>query len=200
MLSSSQFHNDFATWAVSTHEIGINGLKLSRNLSIEAFNNLLKEQHDDLFSWELVQPTHADFFITRENDKAFKVQMNCDLIVRCPCVRCLEPVNYKLAIDFVITMMEGTELGPDEIPGDYSFDSDSVETNDDTETAVGYFFGRTIDLGLILREQIFLEAPDYPECQSPKAMAQATCKPAAALLSKEVSTRENPFVKFWKTN
>jgi len=200
MFSSSQFHSDFAPWVVSTHEIGVNGLKLSRSVGIEAFNALLKEQNDSLFSWQLMHATQADFLITRENDKAFKVHVKSHIIVRCACVRCLEPVGFELDLNFVITMMEGSELGPDEIAGDYSFDSDCVEANADTDTAVGYFFHRNIDLGLILREQIFLEVPDYPECQSPKAMAQATCKPATALLSKEVSTRENPFVKFWKTN
>lgn len=199
MLSSSQFHSDFATWTVSTHEIGINGLKLSRVISTDALSALLKEQNNELFSWRLVEPSQADFIITREN-KSFKVQLCCNLVLSCSCVRCLEPVGFKLALDFEITMMEGTELGPDEIPGDYSFDSDCVESTTNDDTAVGYFFGRTIDLGLILREQIFLEVPDYPECQSPKAMAEATCKPAIALLSTPVSTRENPFVKFWKTN
>jgi len=43
MLSSSQFHSDFATWAVSTHEVGVNGLKLSRLISIESFNAAFKE-------------------------------------------------------------------------------------------------------------------------------------------------------------
>ena len=200
MLASSQFHNDFATWTVSVYEIGVNGLNLKRSLSTAALSALLKEQHNEIFSWQLLEPSEVEISISRDNDKAFKVHMCCSLILSCSCVRCLEPTSFKLALDFIITMMEGSELGPDEIPGDYSFDSDCVETTDDSDNAVGYFFGRTIDLGLILREQIFLEVPDYPECQSPAAMIKATCKAPLALLSTPVSTRENPFVKFWKTN
>jgi uncharacterized metal-binding protein YceD (DUF177 family) len=200
MLSSSQFHSDFATWAVSTHEVGVNGLKLSRLISIESFNAAFKEAGNELFSWQLVEASTIDFILTQENDKAFKVHACADLRVRCACVRCLEPVDFKLALDFGITMMEGSELGPDQTPGDYAFDSDCVESLTEDDNAVGYFLGRTIDLGLILREQIFLEVPDYPECQSPKAMGEATCKLATALLSTQMSTRENPFVKFWKTN
>jgi uncharacterized metal-binding protein YceD (DUF177 family) len=188
MFSSSQFHSDFATWIISTHEIGITGLNLTRSLSTDALSALIKEPHDDLFSWELLEATQAKFIISQENAQVFKVHIKSPLVLKCSCVRCLEPVNYNLDINFVITMMQGSELSADEIPGDYSFDSDC---EDSQEHAVGYFFGNTIDLGLILREQIFLEVPDYPECQ-------ATCKQADALLSTQMSTRENPFVKFWK--
>lgn len=200
MLSSSEFHSDFATWTVSTHEIGINGLKLSRFISPQALSAALKEERNELFSWRLLKPSEVKFNISRENDKAFKVHVASYLILSCSCVRCLEPVSFELALDFEITMIEGSELGPDLSQGDYSFDSDCVESGTDDDTAVGYFFGRSIDLGLILREQVFLEVPDYPDCQSPKAMGKATCKRAEALLSTEMSTRENPFVKFWKTN
>lgn len=199
MLSSSEFHSDFKAFKISIHEVGINGLAINRILSAEAFTALLKEPHNELFSWRALKPVELKFNLTRENDHVFKVEAQAKLPLNCTCVRCLEPVAHEICLDFAIIMIEGTELSrQDEDPNFCSFDSD--EADSDSDTNVSYFLDRTLDLGLILREQIFLEAPDYPHCAGETALLKSACKPVVALISEESIIRENPFVKFWKTN
>lgn len=196
-MLSSEFHSDFASWMLSTHEISINGALFTLPLKRDALSALLKETQE--FSWEAHEDSSVKFAIKRENKHTFKVHTQCVLSLKTPCIRCLEPTIYNFNLDFCITMLESSELfGTREDPLSYSFDSDHVESDDDK--AVGYFSGRNIDLGLILREQVFLEVPDYPHCKSEEAQAHATCKQTEALLNTTASTRENPFVKFWKTN
>jgi uncharacterized metal-binding protein YceD (DUF177 family) len=192
MLSSSKFHSDFASWLLATNEVGINGLILSHRVSAEALSALIKEPNDDLFSWISQTPSDIKFIITRENDHAFKINLSGKLTLYSPCTRCLEPVSHEIDLDFTIIMIENAELLAAAVnPRESMFDSESA--SDGESQTVGYFSGRHLDLGLILREQIFLEVPDYPHCQ-------ATCKQDTALLDSTMSTRENPFVKFWKTN
>lgn len=198
MFSSSEFHSDFKAFKISIHEVGVNGFAFTRTISADALTALLHEPHNELFSWRASKSIELKFKLTRENDQVFKVEAQANLPLICTCIRCLEPVDHRINLDFDIIMIAASELlGNDEDPSHCSFDS--TEADSDLDTNVGYFSDRTLDLGLILREQIFLEVPDYPHCAAQTALLKSTCKPAVALISEEATTRENPFVKFWKT-
>jgi uncharacterized metal-binding protein YceD (DUF177 family) len=187
MFSSSEFHKDFSAWVFSTQEISIHGLEITRELSIEALNALIKEPHDDVFSWRSESPALIQFNLIRENNTTYKLICSGELCLFCPCIRCLEPAHYTLKSNFELSLFHQENLPQS------PFEGDNALGDDEKDHAVSYFYNHTIDLALILREHIFLEIPDYPHCD-------ATCKPAQALLDSTMSTRENPFVKLLKTN
>lgn len=197
MLSSSKFHTDFKSLIVSTQEIGIMGLKLEQEIKPLALTNLLAEE-DQTFSWIAKDPTLVTFSIERENAHAFIVHVEASLLLHCACVRCLKIVPFRFPLTFSIRMIEDEEKHLREHePGELTLDSDSLI--DENDYLVGYFSKKAIDLGLILREQIFLEVPDYPKCGGKWAIEKNACE-IRLIESEEESVRENPFIKLFKKN
>src|SRR5258705_48317 len=76
---------------------------------------------------------------------------------------------------------------------DWQFDSTEVDMNEDNESVVGYFSDKCIDLGIILRDQIFLDLPDYPQCGPVNGDTKASCSKILPLEGDQI--RDNPFVK-----
>jgi uncharacterized metal-binding protein YceD (DUF177 family) len=166
MISSVEFHSDFLAFRISTNEVGVEGLKFSRHLSEEALSALLFEPKIPSFSWRALSDIQVEAFLERENDHSFKVLLKADFLLTSSCARCLEPLSERFFLDFSIRMIEAEHLGINiEDTDDYQFDSYEIDESGE-DLPVGYFSARCIDLGVILREQIFFEAPDYPHCQS----------------------------------
>lgn len=191
MLSSLEFHKDFSPLRVSTNEIGVDGLKLKQTLSVAAMDALLFEPSDPDFCFKSRAPLTLSCLLERENEHSFKVSLQGDLTLYTLCGSCLDPMDIPCPIDFHIRMMEEEHIfGPE----DLSFDSADVKGDD---PLVGYFRDRCIDLGIILREQIFLQMPDYPQCAGVDGSFRACNK--SLLASDENSLRnDNPFVKLFK--
>lgn len=197
MLSSAQFHSDFKALIVSTSEIGVLGLQLERELKAQALTSLLAES-DAIFSWQALEPATVRFEIEQESTHAFLVHVKARLTLQCACVRCLTPIAHAIVLNFSIRMLEDEDKKKEEETlNELALDSDSVL--EEGEFSVGYFSGRSIDLGLILREQIFLEVPDYPRCGGELAISKKSCE--LSLAEREIKeVRENPFVKLFKKN
>lgn len=194
MLSSAEFHSDFKALIISTLEVGVTGLTLEKEIRAQALTSLLAEA-DSTFSWKALEPTLVSFFVEQENAHSYKVHAKAELILHCACVRCLTLVAHRIPLDFSIRMLEDSDhkLQDEEIH-EMSLDSDSLL--DENDFPVGYFSQRSIDLGLILREQIFLEVPDYPKCGGDRAKDKKACAPL--LSAEQDSVRENPFAKLLK--
>lgn len=197
MLSSTQFHSDFKALIVSTLEVGVQGLQLERELKANALTSLLAES-DATFSWQALEPAMVRFELEQEGAHAFLVHLKARLTLECACVRCLSPVAHAIVLNFSIRMLEDEDKKKEEDAlNELTLDSDSVL--EEGEYSVGYFSGRSIDLGLILREQIFLEVPDYPKCGGEMAISKESCE--LPLLEHEMKeVRENPFVRLFKKN
>lgn len=164
--------------------MGVDGLNLKQTISIDAINALLFEAGDPDFCFKSRELALLTCFLERENDHAFRVSIKADLKLYSQCGMCLEPLDIPCHLDFSILMIEGEEVLLPEIDG--------AELMSDP--SVGYFSGRCIDLGLILRDQIFLQMPDYPQCES---QGLTPCNKSLLLESESVSVK-NPFVKFFK--
>lgn len=167
--------------------MGVDGLKLTQSISQEAIDALLFEPNDPEFSFKSRELAEIFCLIERENDHSFLVHMKACLKLFSLCGRCLEPLDIPCELDFSIRMLESEHLGEDT---ECSFDSADLLGEEQT---VGYFSDRCIDLGLILRDQIYLQMPDYPQCASDvtdcnKSLARAN----------ESSQQTNPFVKLFK--
>ncbi len=189
-MFSIEFHKDFSPFKITTNEVGVDGLKLNLSLSKEALDALLFEPNDPDFCWKSRSDIKLYCEVERENDQAFKVFIRSDFMLYTICGRCLEPLDQECKLDFSIRMVEDSLLGDD---SECSFDSAELLGEEPT---VGYFSDRCIDLGLILRDQIFLQMPDYPQCSS-NGLAQS-CNNSLAQANENSQQNDNPFVKLFK--
>lgn len=208
MLTSIQFHKDFAALRLSTNEVGVAGLRLSPVLSVEAMDAMLVEHKNPQFSWRAFSPAKIDFSLERESDYAFIVHVEANIELVCTCVRCLNDLTYDVPLSFSIRMLEMEHLGLDEETA-FGWKSAVIEMtdedgeeNDEDDDLVGYFAKRVLDLGIIVRDQIFLLVPDYPHCgMSKDALHASRCKDLSATAVETDRMKDNPFVKkFGKTN
>jgi uncharacterized metal-binding protein YceD (DUF177 family) len=195
MLRSSEFHKDFFALRISVHEIGVTGLNFVKNISVDALSALLFEPNNSLFSWKSTNQTVVRFRLERENEHSFVVSTETDCVLSCTCVRCLDPVSVSLPLDFSIRMLEKEHFQSDADPVDFIFESSEIDSDKDDNPQVGYFSDKSIDLGIILRDQIFLKVPDYPQCGMAKGSSHAICNKSLPLPQAKREPRENPFVK-----
>jgi uncharacterized metal-binding protein YceD (DUF177 family) len=199
MLSSLSFHKDFSALRFSTHDIGVVGVSLKQSISAEAISALIFEPHNQDFTWVAQKPAELHLEIERENDHCFKVHVQATLVLNNTCVRCLKPVSKPFCLDFLIRMMEKKHLGLDD-----NYDSLAeggsieIDISKDDEDLVGYFSGTCIDLGIILRDQIFLEVPDYPQCDGAECSLPLSGIKGLNALDRDDERGNNPFVKLLK--
>lgn len=205
MLTSTDFHKDFSALKIAPHGIGVAGMRFSHELRDEAITALLLESSNPAFSWKAALNARLSFELERENDYSFLVTIRGDIMLWCTCVRCLDPVHFAISLDFTIRMLEMEHLGVDaEMALGWKSESSEIdlsnESEEDDEPLVGYYSRKAIDLGLIVRDQIFLRVPDYPHCDMGKDALQASrCKALSAEILESEKLRDNPFVKKFGT-
>ncbi len=194
MLSSANFHKDFKSFNISTHEVGVLGLLFEREISSEALSALINEPGKGIFSWTAKAPVSVRFALEQESGQAFRLQLKGSLALFSACSKCLSDLEHQIDLDLTMRLLE-QEVVDDVSSGlDLAFDSDSAQ--DENESVVGYFTKMSIDLALILREQIFLTVPDYPQCGGVLAVVKEACGPGSFLTSPDDGrARENPFIK-----
>lgn len=199
MLSSVLFHKSFAPLRFITHEIGEIGVSIDQSLPAEAISALIHEPQKSDFYWQAIGPSALKGTIERENGHCFKVALCGHFDLKTTCVRCLNPLTMPITIDFSIRMIEKEHLGfmgePDTIGEDGALE---IDMSKDEEDVVGYFAGTCIDVGLILRDQIFLEVPDYPQCASTRCSLPKGNILGADGLDRHDGYGNNPFVKLFK--
>ncbi len=197
MISSAQFHKDFVPLKIATHEICVSGLAFRHSVRAEAITALLFEPNNAEFSWKALNAADLTFELERENDHSFLVHVRGDFSLATPCVRCLSEIAFELHLDFTIRMLEMKHLGMDEhtLMG-FNSEPIALDLSEDEEGLVGYFSGTSIDLGLIVRDQIFLDVPDYPHCELSKdALKRGGCKVLSPASKEDEPRSDNPFVK-----
>ncbi len=102
------------------------------------------------------------------------------------CVRCLRDVRFTLDLDFDLRLAEGVPTAPDD---DLMGEGEPMGLGDDGgldpgEADLVPFDGRVVHLPDIVREQIFLEVPMHPACESEGAEppeGECTLDPDGAL-------------------
>ncbi len=196
MLSSANFHNDFKSLIINSHEVGVLGLSLQREISPEALSALIAENGKGEFSWRAKDSTLVHFRLEQENGQGFILHVKAKPHLFSACTKCLDEIEHEIEIDLSMRLLEQETVDNATDDFELSFDSESAE--DENEEVVGYFSKMSIDLGLILREQIFLTVPDYPRCGDKTALKKESCEPSSYLASTDSSARANPFVKLFK--
>lgn len=84
------------------------------------------------------------------------------------CVRCLRDVHFDLDVDFDVRLAPGIPDKPLEalMDEEEEMDLDDVDAIDPAEADLVPFDGRVVHLPAIMREQIFLDLPMHPACET----------------------------------
>ncbi|MDQ1353603.1 MAG: hypothetical protein QG657_3909 [Acidobacteriota bacterium] len=129
---------------IEIDRIDSKGLVLDDKVALD--ENLLIEEEGSF-----LEDIDYSMYLSRENEK-IRVKGNIHTVVSIPCVRCLEPFDFKIDSPFSITLLPGQaieltseSLGQDDM--DYSF-----------------YEGNSIDVAKILMEQVNLFIPIKPVC------------------------------------
>ncbi|MCA9508710.1 MAG: DUF177 domain-containing protein [Myxococcales bacterium] len=196
MLSSIDFHSDFKTWIVPTHEIGTIGLSFEKMISAQTLCALLHEKNRNDFTWKAKNDHRVRCKLIHEGTSAFMLDMTGRLELFSSCARCLNEIQHSIEINLHMRLLEQKMVDAQESNLELIFDSDSLQ-DDENEIVTGYFLRKSIDLGLILREQIFFSVPDYPYCGGPLAVKKEGCG-LSIVTSPDHEPPKNPFIKLLK--
>lgn len=178
------------------------GLEIHEVLDIRLVNKLLEEPKSPL-SWTSTSETTFDCQLEHEADMlhlkgggVFKVMH--------PCVRCVEDVEFELTVTFNARLFP-REQDPDfgrELDAEAFDDAVASALADDEETVASYYDDGIIDLSDLLREQLFLEFPLYPCCDSQEAKNPKECDLTVLQMANMTNANviEHPFanLKDWK--
>lgn len=118
--------------------------------------------------WRAAGDARVDLTLTREA-ATVHVAGEGSFPVEHACVRCLRDVRFELDVAFDLRLAEGVPTEPDEdLMGEgveMGLGDDDDALDPDAADLVP-FDGRVVRLPEILREQIFLELPMHPSCES----------------------------------
>ncbi|MFZ9887869.1 MAG: YceD family protein [Myxococcota bacterium] len=117
--------------------------------------------------WRTADDAHIDVLLEREA-ATVKVTGEGRFALAHACVRCLRDVRFDLAVGFDLRLAEGAagEPNAEELQDDEEMESFGADDIDPAEADLFPFDGRRVPLGAIIREQVFLELPMHPQCES----------------------------------
>ncbi|MGD8924660.1 MAG: DUF177 domain-containing protein [Syntrophobacterales bacterium] len=108
---------------------------------------------EDTREISLARPVSVDLEFIPEAEQV-RINGHLQTAVRLTCSRCLQ--DYVLQLDEIITFVLLRPL-PDEMPEEIDLSSQDLDTE--------FYDGTTIDVDLIVAEQIFLALPQKPLCR-----------------------------------
>lgn len=162
---------------IPVDEIREEGTRVKERLPAAWVTDTLADPAEE--PWTAGGDAEIDLTLTRDETVRVKGLAHFDLLHTC--VRCLEPIPFELDLDLDLRLVRSEDLGgvvPDDVALDYGLSdalSEPAETLNLEEGEVAAFDGRTVDLGAVLREQIFLELPMHPSCESEGARPEGPC-------------------------
>ena len=150
---------------------------------------VLSELLDEGKEVEWTAASDARVALRLEREAGFvRVRGKASFGLRHPCVRCLASVPFEVPLDVDLRLVRKDASDakvPDAEHSDEDLD-DVAAGGDLDDLGIASFAGDTIHLAEVLREQLFLELPMHPACDSPRARPTAPCAyDAAGALKKE---------------
>lgn len=193
------------SFRIRADNVPVGGLDISEDLKATFLNKLIEEPNGQI-SWKCLEDTTLTAQLVHEADM-LRLTGNAPFRMVYPCVRCMEDVEFRVEIGFNARLLP-RDKDPDQ--GQLEFEAESFDdmsahsTEGAGETVASYYDDGIIDLSDMLREQLFLEFPQYPSCSSEEALSPRECDmtvlhtvnaPAATVI-------EHPFarLKDWKTH
>lgn len=200
-MLSREFHKDLSSFTLLTSEINAIGLAFSKEIKAESLNCLLKENSN--FCWYTNKSSLPVFFIKEESEQSYVLEIKAKFNLFCSCVRCLKEIEHELDLDFKIRLLDKEKIldESDNLNSEIFFADTNFANSYENEIPVSYFSKDLIDLALILREQIFLELPDYPACGNGFALNKSKCQLDFINISDNKRLNfNNPFFKLLEKN
>lgn len=161
------------------------GLELNESLGASLVSDLLFEPGKDIY-WKAIEPASIEFQLKSMKDHVELVGHG-EFTLETSCVRCLQDNVYKLKLSLHVFLMPHQAESQVE---------DDVADSEDERT-VFYYEDHTIDLCKILREEIFLALPVFPDCDDAAILSKKACNFGA--LQDEMNARfgknTHPFAK-----
>jgi uncharacterized metal-binding protein YceD (DUF177 family) len=184
---------------VSLHDIVEGGVDVRRELPAERVSALLDDGKTP--RWTGRETSSIDVHL--ESEAGFvRMKGKMSLALSHPCVRCLNDVPFDVDLPVDLRLVQRPvdhERGP--IEADFSAgdgDGDDLEGRmlgdpaDLEDLDIASFSGDVLHVGDVLREQLFLELPLHPACDSPRAKPAAPCGFDAAALEKQRAAWVDP--------
>lgn len=126
--------------------------------------------------WRARAPSRVD--VTLDKEAGFvRVTGSARFSLLHPCVRCLNDVPFEvpLEVDLRLVQREKPLQIDDEEESQGFGDDDAPEATDLEDLDVASFSDGIVAMGDVLREQLFLELPMHPACDSPRARPTGPC-------------------------
>lgn len=152
-------------------------LRIKERLPASWLTDLLADPGDE--PWRAADDAHIDLTLVRDA-QTVRVRGRSRAEFSHVCVRCLEtvPFDLDLVLDLRLVARNDPDLSEDEL----AFESGMNDWLEGKAEAVDLqqadevpFDGRVVDVAALLREQIFLELPMHPVCESPGAKPTGPC-------------------------
>jgi len=169
---------------VPLREIPDTGVRVRETFPPAYLTALIGGEADSEDGWWIPEPGSIDLLLARENRDMLRLKGAGSFQVRHACVRCLNDVTFPVALDFDLRLIEGAiDLLPGE-SADYDPHGLAQLTEDSEAGALGWdddedfvtFQGDVIDLDRVVREQLLLELPMHPRCDSEGAISAGHCE------------------------
>ncbi len=149
------------SFTVRADRIPVGGLDISEVLSVEFLSELVFEGSKPL-TWQAVEGAEVQLHLMPEATM-IRLTGGGKFVMATPCIRCMHQASFAVTLDFNTRLMPGqAELEADGTITLESF-SDDVPVQEE-EFVVSYYQDGIIDISALLREQLFLDLPDYPTC------------------------------------
>jgi uncharacterized metal-binding protein YceD (DUF177 family) len=159
--------------SVPLEELDDGQVEIHEDLPAAYMTALLDDGHE--LRWRGREPSRVD--LTLDKEAGFvRVLGTAHFQLLHPCVRCLidVPFDVPLTVDLRLVQREKPLIVEDE-EEDEAFADDGSATTALEDLNVASFSDGIVAMGDVLREQLFLELPMHPACDSPRARPTGPC-------------------------
>jgi uncharacterized metal-binding protein YceD (DUF177 family) len=172
-------HGDRVDLAVLVDELDQGPVEVREDLPTEWVTRLVDDQHE--IKWSGDGSGRVD--VTLERESAFvRLKGQARFALLHPCVRCGQrdvPFDVPLKLDLRLVERAETDAPEGDYEGFHDGDDHAGQPLGDAadleDLDVASYAGHTIALDAILREQLFLELPAHPNCESAGACLKGPC-------------------------
>jgi len=178
------------------------GLVVKEELSLELIFDLLKEPKNQ-FAWQPFKSAHIHLNMKPEKD-AICLQGQGAFYLSCACVRCLNDVPFLINLQLNLRLFakeKEAALEPHLVMESLEIEADSTFASEDQDLTTAYYENKTIDLAVVIREQLFLDLPLYPACDHELSLNRTNpCGFYKINKLEKVDLSKKPFMKLanWK--
>ena len=191
------------SFRIKAENIPVCGVQISENLRAAFISKLIEEPSHPI-SWKCLSDSSLNCQIEHEAE-LLRLTGGGSFRMVYPCVKCMQDVEIEVKISFNARLLPKEE---DPFKDSVEFEMEAFDgaaysgSFNANEPEAIYFEKGVIDLTALLREQFFLEFPEYPSCDCAQVIQPKECDLSVleANEAKIPEIFEHPFAKLknWK--